>query len=148
MRYLKIISVLSITFIISVSCNDKSIDTVEKEVKATLYQLPGCPSHSSSLNKVSLREDSCFTYEFKDKLTIDFCLDGNCSPDHDRFDLSYSISNDTIYIAVKDTAKNNANCFCTYTIHAEFQNLPLDRYIFNCKNYFYKYYETVFKNGD
>jgi hypothetical protein len=145
MRYLKIISVLCITFIIIISCNDKSTDTVEKEVKATLYQLPGCPSHSGSLNKVSTWGDSCFTYTFKDTLKIDFCLYGNCSPDHDRFDLSYHISSDTIYVAAKDTAKNIANCMCTYTIHAEFENLNLDHYVFNCKNYFNKYNEGISK---
>jgi hypothetical protein len=153
MKYLRVVFVFCAAIILAVSCNDKSTNTTEKEVIATLYQLPGCPSHSSSLNKVSTWDDSCFTYTFADTLKINFCLEGNCSPNHDRFKLTYNISNDTIYVAAADTAEEIANCFCPFTLYAEFENLPLEHYVFNVSyskkgfsQIFTFYNENIYKN--
>jgi hypothetical protein len=112
-----------------ISCSDKSSNLGNQQVKALLYQVGGCQSHVA--DEVS-QIDSCFTYQFIEKLDVDFCMPANCCPDSNRFAFSYSVKNDTIFMVVTDTAERNCYCFCSYTIHAEFENLPLTRYVFYC----------------
>ncbi len=98
--------------------------------KNQLYQVPGCGGQSLSK---SIPGDTCFSYQFDTQLIVDFCVTGNCCPDSNRFNLSHEIINDTIMVAVQDTAANLCHCLCNYTIHAEFNDLALDHYIFQCR---------------
>ncbi len=129
MRYSGLLILLAILMGSFVSCSDKSSNPGNQPVRASLYQVGRCQSHG--LDNVS-SIDSCISYQFTDKLTVDFCLVGNCCPDSNRFKFSNEISHDTIFVAVTDTAERNCNCFCNYTARAEFDNLPLDRYVFYC----------------
>lgn len=120
---------LSLSTFLLLTCTDRSSNPGNQPIQASLYQVGGCQSHG--LDKV-VSGDSCLSYQFKDKLVADFCLVGNCCPDSNRFELSYEISHDTIFVAVADTAERLCNCFCYYTARAEFDNLPLNHYMFYC----------------
>lgn len=93
------------------------------------YQVPGCTSH---LGKRVL-EDSCFSYEFHDALSVDFCATANCCPDSNRFSLSHRISGDSIIVTIADTAAQNCFCTCTYVLHVEFHVLAENSYLFVCE---------------
>ena len=93
-----------------------------------IVQIPGC--NSSALNKNSSLNDSCFTYQFRGSLIADFCVTGNCCPDKDRYSTKYNIINDTIFVAVTDTAERKCMCSCNYILHAEFYNLVYNHYLF------------------
>ncbi len=110
------------------SCSDKSTGP-ENQQSGLLYQIRGC--QHGGLAKLS-SSDSCFSYQFKKDLVMDFRVTANCCPDSNRFSLSYGIRNDTIAVVVVDTAANLCYCICRYFIRAEFRDLPLDRYIFSC----------------
>lgn len=94
-----------------------------------IYQIPGC--QNQSLARTTM-EDSCFTYEFKDKLIIDFCVVANCCPDTDRFSISSFVNDDTITVTVVDTAANLCDCVCEYIIHSEFDELFSNEIFFIC----------------
>jgi hypothetical protein len=126
------------------SCSDKSSNPGNQQVKASLYQVGGCQSHLAKVSEV----DSCFSYQFGEKLVVDFCLTGNCCPDSNRFVLSHKISNDTIYIVAVDTAEHLCRCICKYVIHAEFENLPLSHYIFYCADSNIVYYDQVVQRNN
>ncbi len=94
-----------------------------------IYQIPGC--QNNLLTKSSIN-DSCFNYTFNQILIVDFCVSANCCPNSNRFDLSDKISNDTLFVAVTDTAAQLCHCICDYKIHFEKYNLPLNSYLFYC----------------
>jgi len=108
------------------SCSDKSINS--KNVNL-LYQISGCAN--KGLAKAALT-DSGFSYKFNQTLTVDFYVVANCCPDSNRFNLFYEINNNTITVIVNDTAANLCKCVCPYIIHAEFFDLPLQKYVFIC----------------
>lgn len=115
--------------VISCSQQPTNAEKEQTEVRAVLSQIPGCRNHATA--KAALK-DSCFSYQFAQTLVVDFCVSANCCPDSGRFDLTYEIRNDTIDVAVADTAANLCRCVCTYVIHAEFTGLRRDRYVFCC----------------
>ena len=107
----------------------KSIGPESDQVR--IVQMPGCKS--GQLGKSSLSTDSCFTYQFHDALDVYFCASANCCPDSNRFLIKHEIRNDTILVTIADTAANLCRCNCSYMLHAEFQNLPGDQYVFVCR---------------
>jgi hypothetical protein len=113
------------------SCSNQPTDSEKQqtEVQAVLRQISGCGGHELAKAAVG---DSCFSYQFTQNLTADFCVWANCCPDSQRFELAHEIRNDTIFVAVADTAAHLCRCICKYAIHAEFTNLPRDRYVFWC----------------
>lgn len=120
---------LALTFIVAVifiSCHDSAL---QPETTAKIYQAGKC--NGTALFK-SAQDDSCFVYSFSNVLTIDFCVNGNCCPDSNRFTSSYTLNNNEITIKVKDTALNLCRCTCRYTIHSEFNDLKLESYRVIC----------------
>jgi hypothetical protein len=115
------------------SCSDSPTKSEKEqpEVQAVLRQIPGCGGHG--LTKAA-GGDSCFSYKFTQNLVVDFCVAANCCPDSNRFELAHVIHNDTIFVAVADTAANLCRCICNYVIHAEFAGLSRDQYIFYCQH--------------
>ncbi len=109
------------------SCGEET----SPEIQTVLYQIPGCKGNSLS-KSFNAQIDSCFHYSFKEKLEIEFCVSGNCCPDENRFVTTSKILNDSITIAIKDTAENLCRCICNYIIHGEFESLPLDQYKVKC----------------
>jgi hypothetical protein len=95
-----------------------------------IEQMPGCKS--GQLGKGSLATDSCFTYQFTNALDVFFCASANCCPDSNRFSIRNEIRGDTIFVTIADTAAHLCRCNCTYMLHAEFHDLPKDRYVFFC----------------
>jgi len=135
-----------VTLIFFISCSDDSPTNIpSEEIKFVSYQVPGCNS-SYSLEKSSL-EDSCFTYIFNDTLKVDFCVSGNCCPDHDRFVTNYDINSDTIFVTVVDIAPDLCHCICNYVIHIEIVGLPLNSYLFYCHYGDLVYNEIVIKTN-
>ncbi len=112
------------------TCTDRSAGPNSMNVKATLYQSGGWDS-PGVLSEIE-PSGSCFKYKFVDTLLVEFCLTGNCCPDSNRFSLTHEIRGDTIFVTSADTARNLYRCFCRYVIHAEFENLELNRYRFIC----------------
>jgi len=92
------------------------------------FQVPGC---QSGLGKIA-EEDSCFSFTFRQDLSLEFCATGNCDPQVNRFAITQRIQNDTILVTVADTAAQGAWCDCPYKIHVEFWNLPRDSYLVLC----------------
>ena len=123
---------LGLKLIGMLSCFDPptSSEKLPLEVPAVLRQIPGCGGHG--LAKAAFG-DSCFSYQFTQNAAVDFCVYANCCPDSNRFSLSYEIRNDTLAVVVVDTAAHMCRCLCNYAIHAEFMNLPADRYVFYCR---------------
>ncbi len=118
---------LGATLLSMLSCSDQPTKSVT--ARAQLYQIPGCSGHE--LAKAAAG-DSCFSYKFAQDLVVDFCVSANCCPDSQRFQFTHDIRHDTILVAVADTAANLCRCLCNYVIHAEFTDLPRDRYVFCC----------------
>lgn len=117
-----------------ISCKDSSVSS---ESNVRLYQLPGCQTfinqksgYQKSIDASII--DSCFYYNFEEKLTIDFCVNGNCCPDENRFLITNNIFKDTITVTVTDTAANLCRCMCNYIIHGEFELLSYDSYTVKC----------------
>ena len=106
---------------------DQSTDPGSKQ--DFVKQVGGCGG-SASLDKVSLLTDSCFTYNFDESLITEFCVNGNCCPDTNRFAAEYDITNSTIDVYVEDIAPNLCLCICNYTMHAEFNDLTQNNYLF------------------
>jgi hypothetical protein len=111
------------------SCFHQSTNPESQQAQGLIYQIRGC---QTALAKNLAANDSCFSYHFERTLRLDFCLSGNCCPDSNRFRLSYKIRSDTIFVAVADTAAQLCRCICIYMIHAEFDDLPMDHYLFYC----------------
>ena len=101
------------------SCGEET----SPEIKTMLYQIPGCKGNSLS-KSMNAQIDSCFHYSFTETLEIEFCVSGNCCPDENRFVTTSKILNDSITIAITDTAENLCRCICNYIIHGEFESLP------------------------
>ena len=99
------------------------------EEKRNLYQVGGCQGNAFLKPNVV---DTCFIYQFRENLILDFCVYGNCCPDSNRFDLRSNLTDDLITITVTDTAANLCRCFCKYKIHAEFDGLSQSRYRVKC----------------
>lgn len=126
-NYIRIlVYTISVLLIIN-SCGEET----SPEVKTVLYQIPGCKGNSLS-KSFNAQLDSCFHYSFAEKLEIEFCVSGNCCPDENRFVTTSKIVNDSIIIAVRDTAQHLCRCICNYIIHGEFESLPLNKYIVKC----------------
>lgn len=129
------------------SCSEKSHNPETQQNKGLLYQVGGCQSIQSA--KLTAN-DSCFSYQFDQQLSVDFCVSGNCCPDSNRFKLSYEIRKDTITVVVVDTAANLCRCNCTYLIRAQFDDLPLDHYLFYCIRADHDnkvvYYQDIYRN--
>lgn len=115
-------------FVFSCSKGDPTA-SLQSEINFTSHQIPGC--NNNLLSKVSA-VDSCFTYIFRDKLEINFCVPGNCCPDSNRFVTNIKLSSDTLFISVSDTAENLCRCICNYTIHAEISGLSNKDFTFYC----------------
>ena len=126
--------IISFCIILSYSCDDEFTSNVQ----TSIYQLPGCKSNSMFKSNETFG-DSCFTYSFSDKLVIDFCVNGNCCPDSNRFYTTSDIFRDSISITIADTAQNLCRCMCNYIIHGEFESLPYDKYFVKC---------SIGKNGN
>jgi len=107
-----------------------SNDTVAPKPTVVLQQVSGC--HYNQALAPPNPEDSCFSWQYSSYLSVAFCVVGNCCPDHDRFSLAYSIDNDSISIAVADTAAELCQCTCPFLIRAEFHDLPLNQYAVVC----------------
>lgn len=108
------------------TCTDRSSSPSVSQPTASIRQMGGCLGNP--VTRVS-QLDSCFAFQFYDTLIVSFCLTGNCCPDSDRFRFSCTVFNDTVYIAASDTAAILCKCICSYSIRAEFANLPLGHYI-------------------
>jgi hypothetical protein len=93
------------------------------------YQVPGC---ASQLGKRVL-SDSCFSYQFRDALLVDFCASANCCPDSNRFSITHRVSTDSIIVTIADTAAQLCRCNCPYVLHVEFHDLPKDSYLLVCE---------------
>ncbi|MEG8947650.1 hypothetical protein [Rosettibacter firmus] len=119
--------VFLLLIILITNCKESS---VTPEIGAKIYQLDGCRP-INKLFKMDL-SDSCFSYNFSDKLTIDFCVSANCCPDKNRFLIRNKIIKDTITITITDTAANLCRCICNYIIHGEFESLQNDSYYIKC----------------
>lgn len=119
-------SLLSLV-IVYYSCSVNSpTKSEEKEIRFSAKQISGC----IKLFKKGSNSDSSFTYSFTDTLKINFGIWGNCCPDSDRFVSNCKVKSDTIFIIVKDTAKNGCYCNCPYKIHLEMVGLTKDEYLF------------------
>ncbi|MBK8945752.1 MAG: hypothetical protein IPM32_10865 [Ignavibacteriae bacterium] len=57
---------------------------------------------------------------------------GNCGPDSNRFETTYRISEDSIFISVQDTAIDMYYCNCDYIVNIILIGLPDDKYYVNC----------------
>lgn len=120
-------------------------DELLPKPETALYQVGGCGG--SPLRKAAL-VDSCFDYTFNEKLSIDFCVSGNCCPDSNRFVIQSGIIGDQITIAVTDTAENLCRCICPYQLHAEFSHLPESSYRVICKLAEKVWYDTLAVRGN
>ncbi len=118
-------------FIVGLLILNSCGEELSPETKAILFQKGGCQNNTLRESNYSKR-DSCFSYSFTDKLTIEFCVFGNCCPEENRFLLAHRFVKDSIIIAVKDTAQNLCRCVCNYIIHAEFESPALNRYYVKC----------------
>lgn len=121
---------LILSALLLATCTDKSSDPGSLEPGASLRQIKGCFSLPSLAGFAYT--DSCFSCQFGDTLSIEFCLSGNCCPDSNRFALAYQVRSDTILVAAADTAEHLCRCICNYHIRAEFTNLRLNHYLFVC----------------
>lgn len=117
-----------ICFFLSCSSQSNEPELLSAE-NFLIYQVPGC---ADAAQIAIVDNELCFSYSFTDTLTVDFCLPANCCPDSNRFEFSYTISNDRISVAVADTAEHLCRCICPYVIRAEIHDLTLDRYVFIC----------------
>jgi hypothetical protein len=111
------------------SCSHQSTNPGNQQAQGVIYQIRGC---QSAFSKAAAASDSCFSYQFEKTLRLEFCLTGNCCPDSNRFRLSGKIRNDTIFVVAADTAAQRCRCVCTYKIRAEFNEVPLNHYVFYC----------------
>jgi hypothetical protein len=112
------------------ACKDKSTNTNNTPVPSFSYVTSRCNSHVLPIRTAS---DSVFTYSFNQNLIMDFSVWSNCCPDSGRFIPGYTIRIDTIFITVTDTAQALCDCICSYMIHIELTNLPLNQYIVRCR---------------
>jgi hypothetical protein len=115
---------LCLTLLLVLSCNGTT-EPIPPGVVAR--QAPGCQLRGAP------GLDSCLSYEFHDALTVDFCADGNCCPDSNRFAFTTAFLRDTIQITIADTAAQLCRCTCSYILHVTFTDLPGDEYLFLCR---------------
>lgn len=109
-----------------IGCIEKSTET---ETFINIYQFGKCNSYYFA--KVS-SDSLCFKYRFENSLIIDFCVNGNCCPDSNRFVFNYKIKENQIDIFVDDIAPNLCKCICNYTIHADILGLSNTKYFVKC----------------
>lgn len=123
--------IIIMSLIVSLSCTRYwPFHHSDEEVRFSGCQIPGCNPNGGLFK--TLYNDTCFTYTFDEKLSIECCVNANCCPDHDRFDILQQIKNDTIFVTVADTAMGLCNCLCNYIIRLEWENLPENAYTFVC----------------
>jgi len=125
------LALLVFIFFLFTCSEDDTITNAENNISFSYKQVSGCNGNVNQLAKSSYT-DSCFAYTFNDKLTVDFCVYGNCCPDSQRFVADYRINSDTIFVEVVDTAKSLCYCLCNYTVHIELSGLQNDKYLFYC----------------
>lgn len=94
-----------------------------------MFQAEGCRAQSG----LKWAASACFSYRFDDIFIVDFCAEGNCCPNSNRFKFASEIRTDTIFVTVADTAANECRCVCTYMLRAGFRDLELDSYVFICR---------------
>ncbi len=111
-------------FCLLLFCTGCADSTEPDDGNTVFYQNPGCVNKAAVL-------DSCFSYTFTDKLVVEFCVEGNCCPDSNRFIFTQDITADTINITVTDIEANLCRCFCNYLLHYESAGLPLNSYQYN-----------------
>ena len=111
--------------VLLMACNNS---TQPETPTAMLFQAQGCLPQST----VKAAAPACFSYWFDDVLLVEFCTEGNCCPNSNRFRFSSEIRTDTIFVTVADTAANLCRCTCTYMLHAGFRDLEFDSYVFIC----------------
>ena len=131
----KVIYFIMITLVLTIifSCNTAPTNNNDTS-KGKIYQIPGCGNHTLAKSTFA-PEDSSFVYQFDSKLIIEFGVMANCCPDSNRFDSSFEINSDTIFVTVEDTARHLCRCTCPYTIHLEINNLQENHYYFYCEYY-------------
>lgn len=128
MKYInKLVLLIAVMSLIAFfNCKD---EITFSEVRANIFQDGKC--RGSALSKTSVA-DSCFNYIFSNKLSLDFCVIGNCCPDSNRFTSSYSVTDSEIVIRIKDIEPNLCKCICKYMMHAEIVKLRNDWYTVKC----------------
>ncbi len=107
-------------------CAEKS--TGPATTTSAVFEVPGC--RPSSPGNALTSVDSCFSYEFQDQLSVDFCVSANCCPDSNRFLIDHGINADTITVTIADTAARLCRCNCRHWIHAQIHGLTADEYTF------------------
>jgi len=125
-----ILFILFLAIFVNFRCSENSVkpQPLDENVKITAYQIPGCLDDGLKMTGL----DTCFTYDFGDTLKIEFCVNGNCCPDSNRFVTEVNLQNDTIFVAVTDTAKDGCYCICKYIVHLDVDGLQKDKYLFYC----------------
>lgn len=111
---------------LSIACKTTSTEPKEWDGQFQLVQVNGC--QSGGLGKYVVG-DSLFSYQFEDDLLLDFRVTANCCPDSNRFVLDQEVHGDTVTITVWDIAPDLCLCICPYLIHAEFYDMPEDKYL-------------------
>jgi len=119
------VSALLILLVIAIAGCEKS--TGPESASSTIVELPGC---RPALSKSASPNDSCFSWQFSGSLSVDFCVLANCCPDSNRFAMSHVTDADSIVVTIADTAANLCKCVCRHWVHAEFQDLALNKYRF------------------
>lgn len=122
---MKTLTYLAILLAILIGC-DNSTEPSAPTVSA--FQVRGCLGTTSK----GLFGDSCFVYRFRETLLVQFCATANCCPDSNRFAFRHSISHDTIFVTIADTAAHLCRCNCSYTLEMEIAGLDKDSYSFYC----------------
>ncbi len=124
----RLFCLLAITLIFSISCNESSTTSPEKNMlSAYSIAIDGCKS--SALSK-----DPVKSYEFfDDSLKIRILVEANCCPGDNRFITSTSIKNDSVHLRVHDTAMGICDCNCLYEIQTVISKKGLDSIYFTCE---------------
>jgi hypothetical protein len=133
---LSIFIVLALAVVLFYACKEKTTEPSGQGPISFSYHVSTClgeVAKRSNFDSMIINPDSTFTYTFTNSLITDFSVTANCYLDSNRFVVSHNISNDTIVIAVTDTAGNYAECACVYMIYTKFDNLPNDHYVVRCK---------------
>jgi hypothetical protein len=122
---MRILRQLPLLLAIILGC-DEPTDPTTPTVAA--FQVAGCLAASIGVAYT----DTCFQYNFGERLLVRFCATGNCCPDSNRFSFRHRISRDTIYVTIADTAAQSCRCFCSYALLMEFNGLERSSYVFLC----------------
>lgn len=127
-----IIPFLLLCIFFAFDCKEQATKVTEEKEVSFAFSSSGCYITRKMAKEVSTSFDSLLSYSFTDKLIMDFSVLGNCCPDSNRFVVDCKVENDSIFVAVIDTAQNLCRCNCLYMIHVEILRLPLDKYVVRC----------------